>query len=49
MGYESPAPGYSMEIEELADGRYSQQSRFLDDGYLIDGPVRDADIKDVQF
>jgi hypothetical protein len=38
-----------MEIEELADGRYSQQSRFLDDGYLIDGPVRDADIKDVQF
>ncbi len=49
MGYESPPPGYSMEIEELADGRYSQQSRFADDGYLIDGPVRDADIKDVQF
>ena len=49
MGYERPPPGYSMEVEELAEGRYSQHSRFLDDGYMIDGPVRDADIKDIQF
>ena len=49
MGYDRPPPGYSMEIEELAEGRYARQSRFLDDGYLIDAPARDADIKDVQF
>jgi hypothetical protein len=49
MGYDNPPPGYSMEIEEVSDGRYSQAQRFLDDGYLIDGPVRDADIRDVQF
>ena len=49
MGYDRPPPGYSMEIEELAEGRYARQSRFLEDGYLIDAPARDADIKDVQF
>ncbi|MCD8140946.1 MAG: hypothetical protein LUE17_14430 [Planctomycetaceae bacterium] len=49
MGYDSPPPGYSMEIEDLADGRYSRAQRFVDEGYLIDGPVQDADIKDVQF
>ena len=49
MGYDSPPPAYSMEVEEVSDGRYSQAQRFLDDGYLIDGPVRDADIRDVQF
>ena len=48
MGYDRPPPGYSMEIEELAEGRYAE-SRYLDAGYLIDGPVRDADIKDVEF
>ena len=48
MGYERPPPGYSMEIEELAEGRYPE-ARYLDAGYLIDGPVKDADIRDVQF
>lgn len=49
MGFDRPPPGYSMEIEELSAGRYPETSRYLDAGYLIDGPVRDADIKDVQF
>ena len=50
MGYDRPPPGYSMDVEELNEGRYATGStRFLDDGYMIDGPVMDADIKDVQF
>ncbi len=50
MGYERPPPGYSMEVEELGNGRYGAASaRFLEDGYAIDAPARDADIRDVQF
>ncbi len=50
MGYDRPPPGYSMEIEELGEGRYGNASpRFLEDGYVIDAPARDADIRDVQF
>lgn len=49
MGYTSPSPGYSIEVETLAEGRYPEANRYLESGYLIDGPIVDADLKDVQF
>lgn len=49
-GYERPAPSYTMEIEELSQGRYAANTaHFLENGYRIDPPARDADIKDIQF
>ncbi len=47
MGYDRPPPGYSVEIEDLGDSRYG--AGYLDAAYLIDAPMADADIKDVQF
>ena len=49
MGYERPQPSYSVEVDTLADGRYPEAVRYLGSGYPIDGPVADADLKDVQF
>ena len=49
MGYNRPPAAYSVDVETIAEGRYPDATRFLDSGYLIDGPIRDADLKDVQF
>ncbi len=49
MGFERPPPSYSVAVESLAEGRYPESVRYLGSGYLIDAPVADADLKDVQF
>ncbi len=49
MGYERPAPTYTVEVDTLADGRYPDAVKYMGAGYYIDGPVADADLKDVQF
>lgn len=49
MGYESPMPAYSRAVETLEEGRYPDSVSYLGGGYLIDAPVADADLKDVQF
>lgn len=49
-GFDRPPPAYSMEVEELSQGRYAPHTaHFLEDGYRIDPPTRDADIMDIQF
>lgn len=49
-GFDRPPPAYTMEVEEVSQGRYAAHTaHFLDDGYRIDPPARDADIKDIQF
>ncbi|MDR1520976.1 MAG: hypothetical protein LBU23_12675, partial [Planctomycetota bacterium] len=49
MGYESPPPAFSAEVEPLASGRYPGAAGYLESGYRIDSPAADADLKDVQF
>ncbi len=49
MGIERPPPTYTVDVETLADGRYPDSVKYLNAGYMIDAPVADADLKEVQF
>ncbi len=49
MGFESPMPAYTKAVEILEEGRYPDSVSYLGNGYLIDAPVADADLKDMQF
>jgi hypothetical protein len=49
MGYDSPPPSYSVDVETLSSGRYPESVGYLGAGYRIDSPVADADLKDVRF
>ncbi|MCC8179845.1 MAG: hypothetical protein LIP23_02905 [Planctomycetes bacterium] len=49
MAYDRPPPTYSAVVETLPDGRYADSTSYLGRGYLIDTPVMDADLKDLQF
>ncbi len=49
MGYDSPPPGYSVEVEDLTGSRYGRGREYLESGYFIDAPVRDAELRDVEF